>query len=118
MAEGLLRHMAGDRFEVFSAGTAPKGLHPQSIAAMLELEIDIGLQRSKDVGEFIGQQFDYVITVCDRAKQQCPVFPGAAPIHWSFDDPAEAGPELQASVFSRVRNEIAQRLRLFLESQR
>ena len=114
MAEGLMRHLAGDTYDVFSAGTAPKGLHPVSIEVMNELDIDISHQTSKDVKEFVGQKFDYVITVCDRAKQHCPVFPGAAPIHWGFDDPAEAPPAKQAFVFCRVRDEIMQRLRLFL----
>jgi arsenate reductase len=118
MAEGLLRHMAGDEFDVCSAGTSPKGLHPGSIAAMKEVDIDISRHRSKALDEFLGQRFDYVITVCDRAKQQCPVFPGSTPIHWGFDDPAEAGAEQQAETFRRVRDEISQRLRLFLAANR
>ena len=114
MAEGLLRNLAGDRFDVYSAGTSPKGLHPASIAAMKEVGIDISQNRSKALDEFLGQRFDHVITVCDRAKQQCPIFPGATPIHWGFDDPAEAPEEQQAQIFRRVRDEISQRLRLFL----
>jgi arsenate reductase len=114
MAEGLLRHLAGDRFDVYSAGTSPKGLHNASVAAMKEVAIDISRHRSKALDEFLGQRFDYVITVCDRAKQQCPIFPGATPIHWGFDDPAEAPEEQQAQTFRRVRDEISQRLRLFL----
>jgi arsenate reductase len=114
MAEGLLRHLAADRYDVFSAGTAPKGLHPGTIHAMKEIGIDVSQQRSKDVQEFQGQKFDYVITVCDRAKQNCPVFPGAEPIHWGFDDPAEAAQEQQPRTFGRVRDEILQRLRLFV----
>jgi arsenate reductase len=82
MAEGLLRNMSGDRFEVQSAGTNPKGMHPQTVIAMKEIGIDVRGQRSKDVREFEGQKFDYVITVCDRAKQNCPIFPGAEPVHW------------------------------------
>ena len=116
MAEGLLRHLAGDRFEVSSAGTHPKGMHPQTVAVMKELDIDISAQTSKDVEQFLGQKFDYVITVCDRARQHCPIFPGAKPIHWGFDDPAEAPPEQQPETFRRVREEIAQRLRLFMAS--
>src|SRR5881296_3834993 len=85
MAEGLLRQMAGDRFDVFSAGRHPKGLHPRSVEVMKEVAIDIAHHRSKDVSEYAGEKFDYVITVCDRAKQHCPVFPGAEPIHWGFD---------------------------------
>jgi len=114
MAEGLLRHLAGARFDVYSAGASPKGLHKASIAAMNEIGIDISQHRSKALEEFSGERFDYVITVCDRAKQQCPVFPGATPIHWGFDDPAEAPQEQQAETFRRVRDEIGQRLRLFL----
>ena len=114
IAEGLLRHLAGDRFDAFSAGTDPKGLHPQTVSAMKEVGIDVSGHRSKDVKEFLGQKFDYVITVCDRAKQQCPIFPGAEPIHWGFDDPAAAPVAEQAKTFVRVREEIHQRLRLFL----
>jgi arsenate reductase len=114
MAEGLLRRLGGDQFEVFSAGTHPKGLHPRSIEAMEELDIDISHQESKDVSIYANDRFDYVITVCDRAKQHCPVFPGAEPIHWGFDDPVEAPPERQLETFRRVRDEINQRLRLFL----
>ena len=114
MAEGLLRFMAGDHFEVFSAGTHPKGLHPQSIATMKEVGIDISQQISKDVKEFLGERFDFVITVCDRAKQACPVFPGSTPIHWGFDDPADAPAAEQPRVFRRVRDEIRQRLQLSL----
>ena len=77
MAEGLLRHDAGDRFEVFSAGTKPSRVRPEAIAVMRELGIDISGHRSKSVDEFTGQQFDYVLTVCDNAKESCPIFPGA-----------------------------------------
>src|SRR5213082_1247859 len=76
MAEGLLRHMAGDRFEVLSAGVEPSYLRSQAIEAMRERDIDISMQRSKSVDEFMGQEFDYVITVCDNARERCPVFPG------------------------------------------
>jgi arsenate reductase len=81
MAEGLLRHMAGERYDIVSAGTHPKGVHAMSIKVMKDAGIDISSHSSKDVQQFIGEQFDYVITVCDRAKQNCPVFPGAKPIH-------------------------------------
>jgi len=114
MAEGLLRSMASDRFDVVSAGTQPKGVHPRTVDAMRELGIDVSSHTSKDVQQFLNEKFEYVITVCDRAKQACPIFPGAEPIHWGFDDPAEAPPEKQMEVFRRVRNEIQQRLRLFL----
>jgi arsenate reductase len=117
MAEGLLREKAGDRFEVFSAGTYPKGLHARSVEVMNEVGIDISQQKSKDVSVYANDKFDYVITVCDRAKQQCPVFPGAEPTHWGFDDPADAPPDRQLETFRRVRDEINRRLDLFLLAQ-
>jgi arsenate reductase (thioredoxin) len=108
MAEGLLRHMAGDRFDVMSAGVAPTHVRPEAIEAMREIGVDISQQRSKSVDEFAGREFDYVITVCDNANEHCPVFPGRTErIHWSFDDPAEL------SAFRRVRDEIHQRLKEF-----
>src|SRR6202049_2319167 len=89
MAEGLLRHDAGDRIEVFSGGTQPSQVRPEAIAAMRELGIDISGYRSKSVDEFSGQNFDYVLTVCDHAKANCPIFPGKTiTIHHSFKDPA------------------------------
>ena len=114
MAEAFLRDLAGDRYEVFSAGTHPKGLHPRTVEVMKEVGIDVSGQDSKDIRQYQGQQFDYVITVCDRARQECPVFPGAEPIHWGFDDPAASPAENQLRAFRRVRDEILQRLRLFL----
>src|SRR5580765_3577106 len=87
MAEGLLRHDAGDRFEVSSAGVNPTQVRPEAITAMREIGIDISGHRSKLVDEFTEQEFDYVITVCDNANEQCPVFPGQTTrIHWSFED--------------------------------
>jgi thioredoxin type arsenate reductase len=118
MAEGLLRERAGDEFDVFSAGTHPKGLHPRSIEVMKEIGIDISNHTSKDVDIYRGDSFHYVITVCDRAKQQCPVFPGAEPIHWGFDDPAEAPANRQIEAFRHVRDEIRQRINLFLLSNK
>ena len=117
MAEGLLRHLAGDRFDVASAGVSPTQVRPEAITAMREMGIDISQHRSKSVDEFSGQPFDYVITVCDNANEQCPVFPGTTErIHWSFDDPAMAEGDEQArlAVFRRVRDEIRDRLRTFL----
>ncbi len=114
MAEGLLRNLAGNKFDVVSAGTNPKGLHPRSVEVMKEIGIDVSRQASKDLKQFLNQKFDYVITVCDRAKQQCPIFPGAEPINWGFDDPAEAPLDKELQTFRRVRDEILQRLRLFL----
>ena len=118
MAEGLLRRLGENRFEVFSAGTQPGRVNPLAIEAMREVGIDINSQRSKAVDEFRGQEFDYVITVCDRANRDCPVFPGRTErIHWSFDDPAEAmGDEGERlAVFRRVRDEIEGRLREFVK---
>jgi arsenate reductase len=114
MAEGLLRHKAGNRFDVFSAGTHPKGLHPCAIEVMKEIGIDISKQISKNLTTYTNEGFEYVITVCDRAKQECPIFPGAEPIHWGFDDPAEAPLDKQLTTFRRVRDEIQHRLNLFL----
>ena len=89
MVEGFLRHMAGDKFEVFSAGVKLTTVNPLAVKVMAEVGIDISKHRSKSAMEFIGQQFDYVITVCDNAKQTCPVFPGGGQkLHWSFDDPS------------------------------
>ena len=89
MAEGLLRHEAGDRFEVFSAGTKPTQVRREAIAVMNEIGIDISHQHSKSVDEFIGQPLDFVITVCNSAKETCPVFSGDVKrLHWPFDDPA------------------------------
>ena len=113
MAEGLLRDLAGDRLEVASAGVLPTQVRPEAIAVMRELGIDISQHRSKSVDEFAGQQFDYVITVCDNANEQCPVFPGnTRRIHWSFDDPAEAEGDEQSrlAIFRRVRDEIREQL--------
>lgn len=119
MAEGLLREIAGDRYDVSSAGVAPSRVRPEAIEVMKEMEIDISGQRSKAVDEFTGQEFDHVITVCDNAKESCPVFPGATEyIHWSFDDPAEAvgTVEQRLKVFRRVRDEIDEKLRSFTMS--
>ena len=117
MAEGLLRHLAGDRFEVASAGVSPTQVRSEAITAMREIGIDVSHYRSKSVDEFAGQEFDYVITVCDNANEQCPAFPGNTKrIHWSFDDPAAVqGDETKRlGAFRRVRDEILHRLRLFV----
>ena len=117
MAEGLLRHLAGDRFEVFSAGTRPVGLNPNAVKAMAELGIDISKHRSKSVDEFAGQQFDYVITVCDNAKESCPLFPGGGQrIHHSFEDPAAAPEKHQMEAFRRVRDRISHWLSEFVRN--
>jgi len=117
MAEGLLRHDGAGKFEVFSAGVEPSRVRTQAIEAMREIGMDISAQRSKSVDEFTGQEFDYVITVCDNANEKCPVFPGKAKrIHWSFDDPAaiEGDEATRLNVFRRVRDEIRERLREFV----
>lgn len=109
MAEGLLRHDAGDRFEVESAGTKPSIVRPEAIAVMRELGIDISGHRSKSVEEFDGQSFDYVITVCDSARESCPVFFGTAQkLHHDFDDPAasQGSEEERLALFRRVRDEL------------
>jgi len=119
MAEGLLRHDGGERFEVFSAGVEPSFVRPQAVEAMREIGVDISGQRSKSVEEFAGQEFDYVITVCDNANERCPVFPGRTErIHWSFEDPAAAAGDEAArlAVFRRVRDEIRERLRSYITS--
>ena len=114
MAEGLLRHDAGHKFEVFSAGVDPTSVRPEAIEAMKEIGIDVSGQRSKSVDEFKGQQFDYVITVCDNANQQCPLFPGKADrIHWSIDDPAAVtgNEKARSDAFRFARDELRERLK-------
>lgn len=109
MAEGLLRHHHGDRFDVASAGSSPSRVRPEAAAVMREAGIDISLHRSKHVNEFHGQPFDYVLTVCDHARDVCPVFPGSAvKLHHSFDDPAavEGSDAERLAAFRRVRDEI------------
>jgi arsenate reductase len=120
MAEGLLRHAEGNVYEVFSAGTKPSRVRPEAIAVMREVGIDISGQRSKWVEEFAGQDFDYVITVCDNAKQSCPFFPAKTKrIHWSIEDPAAAqGSEEEVlTAFRRVRDELRPRLQAFAQSE-
>jgi arsenate reductase len=117
MAEGLLRHDAGDFFEVASAGTKPSRVRPEAIAVMRELGIDISTHRSKSVQEFDGQKFDYLITVCDSARETCPVFFGAAArLHQSFDDPtaADGSEKENLALFRRVRNDLRNYLREFV----
>ena len=116
MAEGLLRHDAGDRFDVESAGTRPSRVRPEAIAVMRELGIDISGHRSKSVDEFAGQQFEYVLTVCDNARETCPIYPGHANrLHHRFDDPAavDGDEEQRLAAFRRVRDEIRDYLRGF-----
>jgi arsenate reductase (thioredoxin) len=109
MAEGYLRRIAGDRFEVLSAGIDPKGLNPLATEVMREAGIDISKQRSKDTREFLGVPIQYVVTVCSNANEKCPVFPSTFKfLHWDLEDPAAAGgtKELKRAVFQKVRDEI------------
>jgi arsenate reductase len=118
MAEGLLRHIARDRFDVFSAGTKPAGLNPNAVQAMAEIGIDISGHRSKSVDEFAGKQFDCVFTVCNSARESCPVFPGPGKrLHENFEDPAAAAPDQQLAVFRKVRDQIRARLEAFIGNE-
>jgi arsenate reductase len=114
MAEGLLRHLAGDRFEIMSAGTEATSVRPEAIRAMADLGVDISGQSSNTLERYLGEPFDYVVTVCDDANESCPVFPGAENrLHWSFQDPsrAEGSEEKRLEVFRKVRDEIQARIR-------
>lgn len=116
MAEGLLRHDAGDRFAVESAGTKPSIVRPEAIAVMKEVGIDITSHRSKHADELAGQDFDYVLTVCDNAKESCPVFFGkTVRLHHSFNDPAtvQGSEEKRLAAFRQVRDELRSYLRSF-----
>ena len=116
MAEGLLRNLAGDRFEVFSGGVVPSYVRPNAIAVMKELGIDISEHRSKSVNEYLNTSFDYVITVCDYAAQRCPTFPGDAKrIHWSVADPVVIGDdEAQREAFRVARDDLKDRIEKFV----
>jgi arsenate reductase len=119
MAEGLLRHIGGTRCEAFSAGTKPVGVNPLAIEAMREIGIDISTQRSKSVAEFAGQEFATVVSVCDNAAEQCPIFPGAPQrVHWSLPDPAAVSgtEEEKLGAFRRVRDELERRILSFVNS--
>jgi len=121
MAEGLVNHFLGDRWEAFSAGTHPTGyVHPLAIQAMAELGIDISGQRSKSVEEFRGQPFDVVITLCDSAAQECPIWlgPGRA-VHMSFPDPAQADGVTvdRMDAFRQVRDGIREKVLRYLETE-
>ena len=113
MAEGLLRHLAGNRFEVVSAGTEATQVRPLAIRSMGEIGVDISGQESETLDRYLDQPFDYVITVCDDAKEACPFFPGAsARLHWSVEDPSRAAgsEEERLAVFRRVRDELRRRI--------
>jgi arsenate reductase (thioredoxin) len=119
MAEALLPLIGGQHFEVYSAGTHPVGLNPAAVEAMRELGVDISHHRSKHVNEFLSQQFDFVITVCDRAKESCPLFPDAFRLlHWSFEDPAAAAEAQRREVFTHVRDEIADTICQFIVEEK
>ncbi len=116
MAEASLRRHGGDRFEVFSAGTEPRGVNPLTLQVLAEAGIDASWARSKSVDEFLGQSFDYVVTVCDQARQVCPVFPGVhESLHWGYEDPAEATgtDEERLAVFRRVFIAMSERVLQF-----
>ena len=113
MAEGLLRHFGGDRYEVFSAGTVKTAVRAEAIEAMEEIGVDIGAQTSKSLAQYLGQEFDAVITVCDDANDACPVFPGARNrLHWSIPDPsrAEGSERDRMAAFRRARDDLQARI--------
>jgi len=117
MAEALLRKHGGSRFDVRSAGTEPKGINPLTLRILAEAGIDASWARSKSVTEYLGQTFDYVVTVCDRARQVCPVFPGVhESLHWGYEDPAESTgtEEERLAVFRRVFLQMGERINQFV----
>ena len=120
MAEGFLRHMGGDRFEVVSAGTEPGEVNALGIDVMREVGVDISGHHSKPVTSFLGESFKYLITVCDRAREKCPIFPGAVKrLHWPLGDPAAAqGSKAdRLAAFRRIRDEIGERVRRFIAEE-
>lgn len=120
MGEGLFRTAGGERYEVFSAGTKPSHVRSEAIAVMNEIGVDISGHRSKSVDEFAGEAFDYIVTVCDNARDACPVFPGGGErIHWSFEDPAavEGSEEERRAAFRRIRDQIRERVTAFVRQE-
>ena len=120
MGEGLFRAESRGGFEVFSAGTKPSSVRPEAIAVMQEIGIDISGQRSKSVDEFSGQSIDYVVTVCDHARDSCPMFPaGTERIHWSLEDPAavQGSEEERMGAFRRIRDQIHERVKTFIRDR-
>jgi len=120
MGEGLFREEGGGGYEVSSAGTRPSQVRPEAIAVMREIGIDISGHRAKSVDEFAGQEFDFVVTVCDSARDNCPVFPGATQrIHWSLEDPAavQGTEEERLAAFRRIRDQLRDRVRTFLRER-
>ena len=119
MAEGLMREMGGNNYEVASAGVSPTQVRPEAVEVMKEIGIDISRHFSKGVDRFVADNFDYVITVCDNANEHCPVFPGHAQrMHWSFEDPAqvEGDEATKLSAFRTIRDQIKQRIATFIDS--
>jgi arsenate reductase len=117
MAEALIRSKGGDAFRAFSAGTEPRGINPLTVRTLEEAGLDTSFARSKSVEEFLGDSFDYVITVCDEARQVCPVFPGEhESLHWGYEDPAlaEGTEEERLEVFRRVFVQLSERIGTFL----
>ena len=120
MGEALFRYEGGGAYEVASAGTNPSQVRPEAVAVMKEIGIDISGQRSKSVREFDGQSFDYVVTVCDNARDNCPVFPaGTERIHWSFEDPAavQGSEQERLAAFRRIRDRIHERVKTFFRDR-
>jgi arsenate reductase (thioredoxin) len=120
MAEGFLRSMAGDRFEVASAGTEATRVHPLAIRAMMEIGVDVSRHTSKIVDQFVAQPWDYVITVCDAANEACPIFPQKSNrLHWSFDDPSQAtgSDDQKLEVFRQIRDQIKRRIADWIRAQ-
>jgi arsenate reductase (thioredoxin) len=120
MAEGFLRSMAGDRFEVASAGTEATRVHPLAIRAMMEIGVDVSRHTSKIVDQFVAQPWDYVITVCDAANEACPIFPQKSNrLHWSFDDPSQAtgSDDQKLEVFRQIRDRIKRRIADWIRAQ-
>ena len=112
MAEGLLRDLAGDRFEVFSAGTEATHVRQEAVSVMTEVGVDISAQESKSLGGYLGEPFDNVITVCDEANEACPVFPGAKRrLHWTFPDPSRVEVDERLAAFRQVRDDIKIRIK-------
>jgi ArsR family transcriptional regulator, arsenate/arsenite/antimonite-responsive transcriptional repressor / arsenate reductase (thioredoxin) len=117
MAEALLRKIGGDRVEVFSAGSEPTSIHPLAMKVMSQYGIDLSNQRSKHLSEYIGQHFDYIVTVCDRVREACPAFPGDPDqIHWSFPDPVaiEGNMQTKEKSFRDIANELTTRIHYLL----
>lgn len=118
MAEAILRHLAGDRFEVYSAGLEPKGINPFTLLVIQEMGLDMSAQYSKPLTEYMGKKhFSYLITVCDSAGEKCPIFPGMGMrLHWSFEDPAAfVGPrDEKMANFRQVRGQIEERIKTWL----